>query len=633
MDFIVLVKQVPDITNIPEEAWDRKRGTLRRGLLDNVPNPLDLHALTLAYRIKEKWPSRESRILALTMGPLQAKEVLADALSRGADDAVLLTDGAFAGADTAATAYSLALAIRKIETEILKKREYIIVCGMQSVDGDTAQVPAQIAEALGIEHIAYAKSFSWDRGLVVNRIGPQGMEAAAPKEYPILITATAATEPLYRSFHRTREALQKKVHQWDAQAISADVNRIGLRGSRTQVYRIFSPSEERHKTCIYPDSLEKLVALLEKRCKEDPAEASTKSGVPYSIAGKTPSYRGEVWVYVEQERGVVKSVSLELISKAKELAASLEEKVGAILVGHNVEPLTDLLIAQGADKVYLAQHPLLEYFLPIPYKKTVSELVLQHKPQIMLVGATPLGRELAPRIAYSTDAGLTADCTKLEIGDFQKEGTARFAILKQTRPALGGNIMATIMTKDAHTQMATVRPGVLKALPPDPTRTGEIVYYYPDITEADIKTHVLSRESFAVRTDIADARIIVSGGRGLGSKANYDKCIRSLAEAIHGFLEGRIDVGASRMAVEEGFVGHDHQVGQTGQTVRPKLYIAVAISGAVQHISGMQNSEIVVAINKDPRARIFNYADFGVVGDFEAVVPELIEAIHRRKKS
>ena len=629
MNYIVLVKQVPDVSNIPEDAWDREKGTLKRGVLSNVLNPLDLHALTFACQMKEKTNSR-SKVVCLTMGPPQAKEVLIDSLSRGADDAVLLTDRGFAGADTVATAYSLAKAVQKIEKEIFKNKEYIIVSGMQSVDGDTAQVPGQVAEELGIEYVAYAQSFSLDNNLSVKRIGPHGTEVIGIKEYPVLITTTGCTEPLYQSFHKTRKANKKEIIKWSAEDVGAEKERIGLGGSRTQVYRIFSPSESRKKKCIFLNSVKEIIDLIEKKYKEGASSDSGDSEKLYELGNKTSSYSGEVWVYAEHYGSSINTVSYELLSKARELAKSLNTKVGAVLVGHNISGLSEALIKAGADKVYLSENPILENFLPIPYKKVISAMVKEYKPQIMLFGATPLGRELAPRVAYSASSGLTADCTKLEIDDFERGKIKLTAIMKQTRPALGGNIMATIMTKDSITQMATVRPGILKANTFDKNRKSEVISFEANVTETDCKTEIISTEEVSSDTNLAEADIVIAGGRGIGSKANFNKYIKAFSEAFEGFLKGHIEVGASRMAVEEGFIGRDHQVGQTGQAVQPKLYIAVGISGAVQHISGMQNSDMIVAINKDAHAGIFNYTDCGMVGDFQTIVPELIEEIKRR---
>jgi electron transfer flavoprotein alpha subunit len=301
--------------------------------------------------------------------------------------------------------------------------------------------------------------------------------------------------------------------------------------------------------------------------------------------------------------------------------------VGAVLPCGKAGDLPKQLIAAGADRVYVIEHPLLEEFLPMPYKAAISKIVRERKPQVMLFGATPMGRELAPRVAYACDCGLTADCTKLEVGDYAKGAVSLVGILKQTRPALGGNIMATILTKDSPTQMATVRPGVFKAPPPDPARTGDVVKVKWDLHEKELRVRSVAVESFASKASIRDAEVVVAGGHGLRSRADFERYLNPLAEALARVLGANVKVGASRVAVEDGFSTHDRQVGQTGATVQPRLYLALGISGAVQHISGMQGSEIIVAINKDPKARIFNYADYGMVGDIETIVPGLIREL------
>ncbi len=626
LDCIVLVKQVPDVSNIPEDAWDHEKGTLRRAMLDSVLNPLDLQALTFARRITER--SDGARTIYLSMGPPQARETLIDCLSRAPGEAVLLTDRAFAGADTVATAYSLACAIRRIEKEMLGgSRNYVIVTGMQSVDGDTAQVPPQIAEELGIEHIAYAQAVEAGPDLHIRRIGPQGAETIRPLRYPVLVTVTACMDPLYRSFEGAREARAGAVHEWSAQSVDADPARTGLQGSRTQVYRIFSPSEERSKACEFVHDPAALIQLVKSRYVTKSAGADTAAPSAYELEGKTPTYTGEFWVLAEREGDGIRSVSFELLAKARELAAGLGASVGAVLPCSAAGNLPQQLIAAGADRVYAIEHPLLRDFLPMPFKKAIAELVRERRPQVMLFGATPMGRELAPRVAYACDCGLTADCTKLEIGDYTKGAMSLVGVLKQTRPALGGNIMATILTKDSPTQMATVRPGVFRAAAPDPNRTGEIIEVAPDLDEKELRVRSISLESFVSRASIRDADIIVAGGHGLRSKADFERYLEPLADHLGRVLRATAKVGASRVAVEDGFSTHDRQVGQTGQTVQPRLYVALGISGAVQHISGMQGSEIIVAINKDPRARIFNYADYGMVGDIGVIVPELIRSL------
>ena len=626
LDCIVLVKQVPDVSNIPEDAWDREKGTLRRALLDSILNPLDLQALTFARRITEATPA--SRTIYLSMGPPQARETLIDCLSRVPGEAILLTDRAFAGADTVATAYSLACAIRRIEREILGgSRDYVIVTGMQSVDGDTAQVPPQIAEELGIEHIAYAKGIEVTPDLRVERIGPQGTETVRPLKYPVLITVTACMDSLYRSFHQAREARSGPVQEWSAQSVGADPKRTGLQGSRTQVYRIFSPSEERSKACEFVHEPAELIERIKARYQAAGGGARAAEAEAYSLDGKTPTYTGEFWVLAEREGDGIRSVSLELLGKARELAAGLGALVGAVLPCDDAGNMPEQLIACGADKVYVIKHPLLREFLPMPYKAAISRLVRERRPQVMLFGATPMGRELAPRVAYACDCGLTADCTKLEIGDHAKGTTSLVGILKQTRPALGGNIMATILTKDSPTQMATVRPGVFRTPPQDPARTGKIVRLKADLAQKEFRVRSVAVESFASKVSIRDAEVVVAGGHGLRSKADFERYLNPLADGLARLLGANVKVGASRIAVEDGFSTHDRQVGQTGTTVQPRLYLALGISGAVQHISGMQGSETIVAINKDPKARIFNYADFGMVGDIETIVPGLIREL------
>lgn len=628
MNYIVLVKQVPDIRSIPPEAWDWEKGTLRRGLLNNVCNELDKQALAFALALREE---RSGKMVSLTMGPPFAADVLRYALSIGADEGVLLTDRKLGGADTAATAYPLAQAIRRVEKELFQgDTDYMIVSGMQSVDGDTAQVPPQIAEELGIVHIAYATSFRFADGrLMVDRITRRGSETVAPDRYPCLVTVTKWTESPYASFSRTRWAHAQQLHQWSAADVDADESRIGLAGSRTTVYRVFSPKELSKRVCVFENDMEKLVRMLrEAYARRAQATEEEDKGPAYRLPeGKNPQYTGDVWVYAEQEGGQINPASLELLGEATELAKPLNEKVGAVLAGKDIRGLADVLIARGADRVYLAQHELLENFLPVPYTKAVAELIDKYRPQIMLFSATPLGRELGPRVAYKSQSGLTADCTKLDIIDFQRGNEEFIAVLRQTRPALGGNIMASIITQNSMVQMSTARPGVMRALEPSSERSGEIIEHVPDIVHSDLGAEIASADIREPASGIADAGAIACGGAGCKTRENFQKYIVPLAESLGKFLGEKAMVGASRAAVELGFTERSQQVGQTGQTVKPRVYVAVGVSGAVQHLTGMQNSDIIVAINRDQKAPIFQVADFGVVGDMEEVVPELIKAL------
>jgi electron transfer flavoprotein alpha subunit len=338
-----------------------------------------------------------------------------------------------------------------------------------------------------------------------------------------------------------------------------------------------------------------------------------------------PNRQGEVWVFAEQEDGSLADVSLELCGKARELADRLGVQAGVVLPGYGVEGLAGRLIAQGAGTVYLADDPRLAHYQTAPYAAVLSALVERHRPQIVLYGATPLGRDLAPRVASALRAGMTADCTDLDISDVEdpKTKTLHKNLLLQIRPAFGGNIIATIVNYDHWPQMATVREGVMAMREPDPSRRGRIVREPIELDPSLLALRLLERHIEPRKVNLKGARVIVAGGGGVGSKENF-KLIHDLAGAIAGA------VGASRAAVDSGWIGKEHQIGQTGTTVRPALYIAVAISGAVQHRAGMEESAKIVAINQDAQAPIFSVAHYGIVGDFRQILPRMIKALKER---
>ncbi len=323
----------------------------------------------------------------------------------------------------------------------------------------------------------------------------------------------------------------------------------------------------------------------------------------------------DVWVFAEQRDGRLNPVSLELLGKARELAADLGEKVAAVLLGHGVADIADTLIAHGADTVYLAEDPALERFRTTAYARVMADLIRDRKPAILLLGASHIGRDLAPRLARRVGAGLTADCTDLSIDPDER-------ILLQTRPAFGGNVMATIANRYSRPQMATVRPGVME-MTSLPGHAGEVVRESVSLDEDDIGTRVLEvvREK-KERQDITRAKVIVAGGRGVGGPEGF-ALLRELAEVMGG------EVAGTRIAAEEGWIPSENQVGQTGKTVRPEIYIACGISGAIQHRAGMMNARYIIAVNTDPRAPIFQVADWSIVGDLHEIVPEMTRQLRR----
>lgn len=350
----------------------------------------------------------------------------------------------------------------------------------------------------------------------------------------------------------------------------------------------------------------------------------------------------DLYVIAEQRDGEIAKVTMELLGEATKLAAELDEKVIGVLMGDKIKDKAQEMIEAGADKVVVVEDPMLAEYVTEPYTKALTKVIKEYDPNIVLFGATAIGRDLAPRVAARIHTGLTADCTHLDI-DMEKyfeflkaTSTAdtesiknRLGMddktLKMTRPAFGGNVMATIRCADYRPQMATVRPGVMKKLDPQPGRKGEVeelkVEFGPEDMNVKIKEVVRDTKK---AVDITEAKVLVSGGRGIGS-ADYYKELQKVADLLGG------EISSSRANVDAGWIEKARQVGQTGKTVRPELYMACGISGAIQHIAGMESSECVIAINKNDTAAIFDVADLGIVGDVKVIIPKLIEALEKYK--
>ncbi len=691
--YIVLVKQVPDVSQITDNAFDPETGNLVRTRLPSVINELDAQALAFANLMKNQENDPQSKVIALTMGPPMAAEVLTYSLSRCADDAVLLTDRALGGADTWATANPLAYAIKKIVTDKFNgSNDYYVVAGMQSVDGDTAQVPAQIAEELNIPCIAYATNVAYEQdNFRITRIISGGTQVVEPKSKPAVITVAKYEYPIYAGFAATRKAARFETTTWTASDISAAAT--GVKGSKTRVIRVFPPGKTTRK-CQHIENVKQLADVIMQSAGQNaetekpdqqqdgkyilPAkreslfdksfEGTEKEARDYealrnelrllnisnpekiddeikqkilnsekfkvheralndmieSFRNDKTSYTGQVWVMAEHDGEKINSATFELIGKARELADSLETKVGVCLAGDSVRKFADQLAHAGADDIYLLENPFLANFDPFCYRKAVSDCIQKYSPQIVLYGATPQGRVLAPMVSYRTGCGLTADCTGLDIRDSSRKG--QVAILFQTRPALGGNIMATIVTKDSPCQMATARPGVMKRMTPDESRTPNVIEHNVELSQGDLSLNIIETEKGQGDVNF-EADVIVAGGKGMQNRDTFNALTSNLAEIITEKTSANAELGASRAAVEQGFVERVHQVGQTGTAVGPRVYIAIGISGAIQHMIGVANSETIIAINSDPDAPIFRQCDYYIVGNAEKIIPELVENI------
>ena len=346
------------------------------------------------------------------------------------------------------------------------------------------------------------------------------------------------------------------------------------------------------------------------------------------VTNNIEEYKG-VYVFAQQVDNEISGIALELLGKGKELAAKLETEVTAVLIGYNVKNLADKLAEYGADKVILVDDPELETYRTEPYAHALASVIEKYKPEIVLVGATAIGRDLGPTVSARVKTGLTADCTVLEIGDFPLVAIPgqeqKHNQMLMTRPAFGGNTIATIACPDNRPQMATVRPGVMQKIAPIAGAKAVIEEYNPGFTPNN--KYVTIKEvvkAVSDTVDIMDAKILVSGGRGVGSAENF-KILEDLAEVLGG------TVSCSRAVVDNGWKPKDLQVGQTGKTVRPQIYFAIGISGAIQHVAGMEESDLIVAINKDETAPIFDVADYGIVGDLNKVVPALTEQLKTAK--
>ena len=581
MKIVVCIKQVPDTTEI---KLDPVTGTMIRDGVPSIMNPDDKGGLEMALALKDKYGAQ---VTVITMGPPQADDILREAFAMGADRAIHLSDRKFAGADTLATSNAIAGALRMLDFDL-------VITGRQAIDGDTAQVGPQIAEHLDLPQVTYVENleFDGDKLFTIRKSTEEGYQTVQV-ESPCVVTVLAtANKARYMSVRGIVEAYDREVEIWNFNNISVDEAKLGLNGSPTRVWKSFTKGAK----------------AAGKVFEVEPAEAVDV------IIEKLKEYGAEVVGHVVIQKGAI-----ELLGKARELADSLNEKVVAMLLGYEVEGQAQELIAYGADVVLCADERELVQYNTEPYAQAITQIVHERKPSIVLIGATTIGRDLGPRLSARLETGLTADCTGLAISDERD--------LLMTRPAFGGNLMATIICKEHRPQMSTVRPGVMRTKPKDEQRAGTVEKVNIHFDKSKFKVRILETvKEQKNRIDITEAKILVSGGRGVGNTEGFEM-LGKLAETLNA------EVSSSRAMVDAGVMPHDRQVGQTGKTVRPDLYFAMGISGAIQHLAGMEESEFIVAVNKDKYAPIFNVADLGIVGDVKQIVPLLTERLANIRKT
>ena len=611
MKIAVCIKQVPVVSLL---KFDNET---RRVVRDGVPsevNPFDVLGMSLAINLKQE---HDAEVAVYTMGPPQARDALVQCLAMGADSAVHLNDRPFAGSDTLATARALALALARDEYDL-------IICGRNSVDAETGQVGAEVAEMLDLPQVSGVRHLKLDpsgdgASLTAERVTDEGYDVVRCA-LPALITVTEDVAPEIYPRRAERQAAQEKpVVTLAASDLSDDMSAFGMDGSPTWVSEIYSIEPEREGIVVRDKPADEAVAELmnylgEKGALEGGAADSSHAAVERG-ARRERGDIGAIWVVAETLGGELRPITLELLGRSCELADALNTCVEAVLIGDEVEQYGDRLTAFGADAVWVARDERLADYEVSQYTAILADAIQEHGPYAVLLGSTVIGRELAARLAGRLSLGLTGDCIGLEVDD---EGR-----LVQLKPAFGGNIVAPILSS-TKPYMATVRPGLLTPVAPDDGIEAVVRRLsLGGLAEArvEIVERVVNESAEGAELDSADT--IVGVGKGIGGPENLP-LLRELAEALSAPL------GATRDVTELGWLPRQYQIGLSGKSVSPNLYFAVALSGVFNHTVGIGKAGTVVAINSSARAPIFQSADFGIVGDYAEVVPELIRALRAR---
>lgn len=641
MDIVLLAKFVPDIERIPSDAWDRERGTLVRSRLEMAFNPLDRVALGMALRIRAGRPG--TRIVALSMGPPGAMAMLKEAVAYGADGAVLLTDPRLAGADTIATAYTLSRAIGRMADRGIVDADFAVLCGMQSPDGDTAQVPAQVACFLDAPLYPYVRGLEvGDDHIELRCLNSVGFQRVVTGRRPFVATATRLYPdlPFYVSLAAMQRANDTHVPVWNRDDVELDDRRIGLEGSWTRVIEIFEP-ERKHRAgeplVAEDEGFAARAAGLLRELKASLTSAQNGQGVTSDAeASAEPGegyYSGDCVALCELADGRLATVSFEITSACTRMARGLGCRSVAVVLAPEDRSITEELQAHGAERVCFVEGVEADIFRVHERAGAIAALLKELRPQIVVAPATLTGRVIAPYVSARLDCGLTADCSALDVADFATQGRTAKNVLYQTRPALGGNIMATIVSVyddpgAGRPQMATVRPGAL------PVRklfaeSCTVTTFRAPAALSDYGDQITAerRPVEDKQIDLEDFEVVVCVGMGVGDRQTIDEVVEPFRAELERFLGVPVGLGCSRAMVDAGVLAHSHQVGQTGIVVKPKIYFGLGVSGAIQHKIGMENSRMIVSVNRDPVAPIHSFADHAVVGEIGEVLPALIKAM------
>jgi electron transfer flavoprotein alpha subunit len=606
---VVCVKQIPDVA---EMKFDNEKKVLVREGVKNILNHFDRRAIAEAVRIRSLGGGE---VVVITMGPPQAREALLECLAVGADRAVHLVDRNFAGADTLATARALAAVIKREGFDL-------IMCGKHSVDAETGQVGPEVAELLDIPHVTGVSKLDLHtekRCLTAERETDEGFETIQCS-LPALVTAAERLIRPVKIKEPDIEAVKdREIEIVTARDLSPDLSLFGCEGSPTWVSDIISLQKSREVEFI-PGTIEQMAETLVDRLYEreffNGRLKAAEQNITLADRSSEPAQGKAVLVVAELAGEGLRGVSFELLGKGAELARRLGGELIALVIGENVSDYGRELAARGADRVCLIEGEQFADFNPLNYTCALAEAIKSLRPYAVLLPSTSSGRDYAPRVAARLGLGLTADCVGLDLNELDE--------LVQFKPAFGGQIVASILSR-TWPQMATVRPGMFDKPAPDWSRTCPVERI--EVNEpADSSYRVIARTKEAGRaaTELDDAEIVLCVGMGIGGPENLpavEPLARSLGAAI----------GATRRVVDKGWLARQQQIGITGRAVSPGLYIGVGVRGAFNHTIGIQRSGIIVAINIDPQAEIFQTADYGLVADFNEILPYLTLAIERRK--
>lgn len=632
LTIISLIKQVPLAT----EMRMGEDGLMDRTKAKSVINNDCQFGLEAGLQLKKQYP--DAKLIACSMGPGSFETSLRKAISLGYDEAYLLSDRKLGGSDTYATGLAIATMLKHLGYSNESKEPFIIFSGRQTSDGDTAHVPSQVAGNLQIPQATFVEKVEADgKGNVIARRIIEGGYQMLKLPMPCVISLTpTGIPPRKPSLTGAIKARKAEVKVFGIDDIGLGTEKIGISGSPTIVSNVVNIVSERAPIIMstgHSDSalVDDLVSNLKKGANVLEKKVQTESkavDVPdFPIVDSRNGAKG-IFTWAEIADGVISRPSLELLTPARTLAEELGEdtKITTILIGKNVQPLAQTLFEHGSDEVIVVENDRLEEYMVLPFTSIFVQIIRERKPEIALFAATTSGRELAPRIAVQTDSGVTADCTGLKIGMYinRKDKIIISPILHSRRPTYGESKLATILGF-VYPQISTARPGTFKIPNEEKGRSGILSTFEPELQDNDYCVDIIQTvRGKGGSQNLFDADIIVSGGRG-ATGDNLD-LIKKLVNALK--EKGvQAEWACSRVVVDEGIAEYAHQVGQTGKTVRPKVYIAVGISGAIQHISGMKESETIIAIDRNPKAPIFNHADFGIVGAYEDIVPELIERV------